>query len=109
MVVLCSTFHWVTLVLGCTTSRGSPSHSLFFTVFGYSSRSPPANPPTSWREHVQSAWLHSLLTEQGDEVNDIRDELEMVSAFKSFHVFCRADYSMRVRLTDGFVFERFSV
>ena len=44
-----------------------------------------------------------------DEVNDIRDELEMVSAFKSFHFFCRVDYSMRVRLTDGFVFECFSV
>ena len=82
-----SFFFWVVRL-------GEGFHQTFLQRVWCVSRSRHADPPTSWREHVQCAWLHSLLTEKRDEVSDIRDELEMV---------------MRVRLIDGFVFECFSV
>ena len=52
-----SFFFWVVrLGEGCQLT--------FLHVFGVF-RSRHADPPTPWREHVQCAWLHSLLTEKG--------------------------------------------
>ena len=110
MVVLCSTFHRVILFLGCTTWRGLPSDLSSTCSVCFASAA--CRPAYVLARTCSVRKVTFVVDRTRDELSDIPDELEMVSAFKSFLFFCfcffcRGDYSMRVRLIDGFVFECF--
>ena len=77
--------HVVILFLGCTTSRGLPSDLFSTCLVCFASAA--CRPAYILARTCSVRMVTFVVDRKRDEDSDIRDELEMLSAFKSFHLF----------------------